>query len=63
MLNIVIKMSKTNYVQAITIATIMKEIVLSTAIFSDDDRRHDPDVDFLTVVIVTGIVAFSWVSI
>ena len=31
--------------------------------FSDDDRQHDPDVDFITVVVVTGIGAFSWVSI
>ena len=31
--------------------------------FSDDDRQHDPDVDFITIVIVTGIGALSWVSI
>ena len=30
--------------------------------FSDGDRQHEPDVDFLTIVIVTGIGALSWVS-
>ena len=30
--------------------------------FGNADRQHDPDVDFLTVVIVSGIAAFSWVS-
>ena len=30
--------------------------------FSDGDRQHDPDVDFLTIIIVTGIGALSWVS-
>ena len=31
--------------------------------FYTDDRRHDSDVDFVAVVIVTGIGAFFWVSI
>ena len=31
--------------------------------FYNDDRKHDSDVDFLAVVIVTGIGAFFWVSI
>ena len=30
--------------------------------FSNSNRQHDADVDFLTVVIVTGIAALSWVS-
>ena len=30
--------------------------------FYTDDRQHDPDVDFLAVVIVTGINTFFWVS-
>ena len=30
--------------------------------FSNSDRQHDHDVDFLTVVIMTGMVALSWVS-
>ena len=30
--------------------------------FSNDEREHEPDVDFLAVVIVTGICAFFWVS-
>lgn len=29
--------------------------------FSDGDSQHDADVDFLTIVIVTGIEAFFWV--
>ena len=29
--------------------------------FSNDERKHEPDVDFLAVVIVTGIGAFFWV--
>ena len=31
--------------------------------FYNDDRKHDYDVDFVAVVIVTGIGAFFWVSI
>ena len=30
--------------------------------FSNSERQHDPDVDFVSVVIVTGICAFFWVS-
>lgn len=30
--------------------------------FSDGNDQHEPDVDFLTIVIVTGIGALSWVS-
>ena len=30
--------------------------------FISPDRQHDPDVNFLGVVIVSGIAAFSWVS-
>ena len=29
--------------------------------FSNEERKHEPDVDFLAVVIVTGIGAFFWV--
>lgn len=31
--------------------------------FYNGARKHDPDVDFLAVVIVTGISTYFWVSI